>query len=143
LALCLDRRHLCEGLQGGRIVSVTIAVGVNNDGRREGLNMAVGCSEAKIFWTDFLRKKARRGLRRVNLAISDAHEGLKAANATWQRYQEHFMRNQLVHVGRNCRKLAASFIGAIFAQEDKAATKAQWPKVADQTRPGLLKLAAF
>lgn len=78
--------------QGGRIVSVavTIAVGVNNDGRREVLGMAVGCSEAEIFWTDFLRKLARRGLRGVKLVISDAHEGLKAAmarvmNATWQR----------------------------------------------------------
>src|SRR5512141_1841245 len=43
--------------QGGRIVSVavTIAIGVNNDGRREVLGMAVGCSEAETFWTEFLR----------------------------------------------------------------------------------------
>ncbi len=35
--------------QGGRVVPVaaTIAVGVNNDGRREVLGMAVGCSEAR------------------------------------------------------------------------------------------------
>ena len=35
--------------QGGRIVSVavTIAIGVNDDGRREVLGMAVGCSEPK------------------------------------------------------------------------------------------------
>jgi putative transposase len=78
--------------QGGRIVSVavTIAIGVNNDGRREVLGMAVGCSEAETFWTEFLRTLARRGLRGVKLVITDAHEGLKAAitrvlNATWQR----------------------------------------------------------
>lgn len=37
--------------QGGRIVSVavTIAIGVNNDGRREVLGMAIGCSEAETF----------------------------------------------------------------------------------------------
>jgi putative transposase len=43
--------------EADRIVSVavTIAVGVNCDGRREVLGMAVGASEAKTFWTDFLR----------------------------------------------------------------------------------------
>ncbi len=116
--------------QGGRIVSVavTIAIGVNNDGRREVLGMAVGCSEAETFWTEFLRTLARRGLRGVKLVISDAHEGLKAAiarvlNATWQRCRVHFMRNLLAHAGRNGRRLAAAFIGTIFAQEDKTAAE--------------------
>ena len=67
--------------QNGRIVSVAviIAVGVNTDGRREVLGMDIGPSEAEPFWTEFLRKLARRGLRGVKLVISDAHEGLKAA----------------------------------------------------------------
>src|SRR6476620_4242688 len=66
--------------QTGRIVpvAVTIAIGVNNDGRREILGMDIGPSEAETFWTEFLRKLARRGLRGVKLVISDAHEGLKA-----------------------------------------------------------------
>ena len=69
--------------QAGRIVSVAviIAVGVNADGRREVLGMDIGPSEAETFWTEFLRKLARRGLRGVKLVISDAHEGLKAAIA--------------------------------------------------------------
>jgi Transposase, Mutator family len=67
--------------QDGRIVSVAVivAIGVNGDGRREVLGMAIGSSEAETFWTDFLRKLARRGLRGVKLVVSDAHEGLKAA----------------------------------------------------------------
>ena len=69
--------------QNGRIVSVAVivAVGVNTDGRREVLGMDIGPSEAETFWTAFLRKLARRGLRGVKLVISDAHEGLKAAVA--------------------------------------------------------------
>src|ERR1700761_3934661 len=69
--------------QSGRIVSVAVivAVGVNADGRREVLGMAIGPSEAEIFWTDFLRTLARRGLRGIKLVISDAHEGIKAAIA--------------------------------------------------------------
>ena len=64
--------------QNGRIISVAviIAVGVNNDGRREVLGMDIGVSEAAHFWTEFLRKLARRGLRGVKLVISDAHEGI-------------------------------------------------------------------
>jgi transposase-like protein len=67
--------------QNGRIVSVAviIAVGVNSDGRREVLGMDIGVSEAAHFWTEFLRKLTRRGLRGVKLVISDAHEGIKAA----------------------------------------------------------------
>src|SRR5437588_6990435 len=58
--------------QNGRIVSVAVivAVGVNSDGRREVLGMDIGPSET--FWTAFLRKLARRGLRGVKLVISDA-----------------------------------------------------------------------
>ena len=116
----------------GRIVSVavTIAIGVNNDGRREVLVMDIGPSEAETFWTEFLRKLTRRGLRGVKLVISDAHEGLKAAitrvlNATWQRFRVHFMRNVLAHVGRNGHRLIAAFIGMIFAQHRKSGVKCQ------------------
>jgi transposase-like protein len=57
--------------QNNRIVSVAVilAIGVNNDGRREVLGMDIGPSEAETFWTAFLRKLARRGLRRVKLGL--------------------------------------------------------------------------
>jgi transposase-like protein len=152
--------------QAGRIVSVAVIIavgdagrrfrqaelggmargGVNDDGRREILGMTVGASEAETFWTEFLRSLARRGLRGVKLAISDAHEGLKAAvakvlHATWQRCRVHTMRNLLAHAGRQGRGVAAAFIATAFAQDDAAAAKAQWRKVADQLRPKLPKLA--
>ncbi len=49
--------------QTGRIVSVavTVAVAVNDQGRREVLGVAIGASEAETFWTEFLRSLARRG----------------------------------------------------------------------------------
>ena len=58
--------------QGGRIVSaaVTIAVGVNTDGRREVLGMAIGASEAEPFWTEFLRDLVRRGVGGVKLVVN-------------------------------------------------------------------------
>lgn len=138
--------------QSGRVVSVAviIAVGVNSDGRREVLGMDIGPSEAETFWTAFLRKLARRGLRGVKLVISDAHEGIKASitkvlHATWQRCRVHFARAALAHAGRSGRRVVAAFIATgvpsppkaglgwatAFAQNDANAAKSQWRKVAD------------
>ena len=86
----------------GRIVSaaVIIAVGANADGRREVLGMDIGPSEAETFWTDFLRKLRRRGLRGVKLVISDAHEGIKAAVSKVLTAG----LSGILRVGRYCRR---------------------------------------
>ena len=78
--LWIDTTYL-KVRQNGRIVSVAVivAVGVNTDGRREVLGMDISPSEAEPFWTAFLRKLARRGLRGVKLVVSDAHAGIRAA----------------------------------------------------------------
>lgn len=136
--------------QNGRIVSVAVivAVGVNSDGRREVLGMDIGPSEAEPFWTAFLRKLTRRGLRGVKLVISDSHEGIKAAVskllcATWQRCRVHFMRNALAHAGKSGRRVVSAFIATAFAQETPEAASQQWRSVADQVRPKLPKLATL
>lgn len=125
--------------EAGRIVSVAaiIAVAVNSDGRREVLGLAVGPSEAEPFWTSFLRRLTRRGLRGVKLVISDAHEGLKAAIAkvlksTWQRCRVHFTRNVLAHATKGQRQMIAAVIGTIFAQDSAEAAHAQWRVATDQ-----------
>ncbi|MGE7414712.1 IS256 family transposase [Methylobacterium tarhaniae] len=136
--------------QDHRIVSVAVivAVGVTTDGRREVLGLDIGPSEAETFWTEFLRKLARRGLRGVKLVISDAHEGIKASvakvmTASWQRCRVHFMRNVLAHAGRSGRRVVSAFIATAFAQEDAEAARQQWRRVADQLRPKVPKLAAL
>ena len=136
--------------QTGRIVSVavTVAVAVNDQGRREVLGMAIGASEAETFWTEFLRSLARRGLRGVKLVISDDHKGLKAAatrilGATWQRCRVHFARNLLAHAGRQGRRVVSAFVATAFAQEDADSAKVQWRQVADQLRPKVPKLAVL
>ncbi len=131
--------------EAGRIVSVaaTVAVALNDQGRREVLGMAIGASEAETFWTEFLRGLARRGLRGVKLVIADDHKGLKAAvtrilSATTQRCRVHFMRNLLAHAGRQGRRVVSA-----FAQQDAEAASAQWRLVADQLRPKAPKLATL
>ncbi len=132
-------------------MAVTIAVGVNADGRREVLGMAVGSSGAEPFRLDFLRSLKRRGLAGVKLVISDAHEGLQAAvtkvlRATWQRCRVHFARNALAHAGKAQRRIVSAVgrirpTGTAYAEGDAAAAHAQWRTVADQLRPKVPKLA--
>src|ERR1700720_4329039 len=147
--LWIDATYV-KARDNGRIVSaaVIVAVGVNSDGRREVLGMDIGPSEAETFWTEFLRKLRRRGLRGVKLVVSDAHEGIKAAvakimHASWQRCRVHFMRNALAHAGKSGRRVVSAFIATAFAQDDAEAAKAQWRQIADQVRPKLPKLAAL
>ncbi len=136
--------------QAGRIVSVAviIAVGVNTDGVREVLGVAVGPSEAEPFWTDFLRSLMRRGLRGVKLVISDSHLGLKASiakifKATWQRCRVHFIRNALAYAGKGQWQMVLALINTAFAQETAETASAQWDAVVDQLQVKFPKLAVM
>ena len=147
--LWLDATYI-KVREAGRIVpvAVTVAVAVNDQGRREVLGMAIGASEAETFWTEFLRSLTRRGLGGVKLVVSDDHKGLKAAarrilGATWQRCRIHFMRNLLAHAGRQGRRVVSAFVATAFAQDDAEAASAQWRLVADQLRPKAPKLATL
>jgi transposase-like protein len=76
----------------------------------------VGDSEDGAFWTAFLRSLKTRGLHGVQLVISDAHAGLKAAiqavllGTAWQRSFANMDGGgivSLVHLHRRERTLAA------------------------------------
>jgi len=147
--LWLDATYI-KVRDGGRIVSraVIVAVGVNEDGKREVLGVHAGHSEAEVFWTEFLRGLADRGLRGVTLVIADDHKGLRAAarrvfNATQQRCRIHWMRNALAHAPAKQRGAVAAMLKTIFAQESKAEAVAQWDVVADALREKQPKLAAL
>ena len=107
--------------EGGRVASmaVIVAVALNSDGQRENLGITVMPSEAETFWTDFLRSLTRRGLRGVQLVISDAHAGLKAAarkvlSAGWQRCRVHFMRNLLTRVDKINKPMVSAVVKTAF-----------------------------
>jgi putative transposase len=134
--------------EAGRIVSlaVIIAVGVNSDGRREGLGVATGPSEAEPFWKGFLRSLADRGLRGVTLVIADDHKGLRAAaakvfHASHQRCRVPWLRNALAHVPPKQRPAVVAMLKTIFAQDTVEAAREQWHQVADALRERVPKLA--
>lgn len=76
-----------------------IAVGINNTGHKEIIGFEVYDSEKLSTWKEFFESLKSRGLRGVDIVISDAHSGLVEAirecfpNSSWQRCQAHFTRN--------------------------------------------------
>ena len=125
-----------------------VAVGVNQEGRREVLGLACGPAETEAFWTEFLRDLAGRGLAGVRLVISDAHQGLKRAaekvfGASWQRCRVHFMRNALAHVPRAQQQMVAAVIRTAFVQPSAKEAGDQWRETADRLRDRFPKLAAL
>lgn len=113
---------------GGEVrnVSVLVAVGVNREGFREILGVCEGAKEDKDSWTLFLRQLKGRGLKGVQLVISDKCLGLVESlaefypEASWQRCVVHFYRNVFSEVPRARMKEVAGMLKAIHAQEDRA-----------------------
>jgi transposase-like protein len=81
--------------------TVMLAVGISEDGQREILGLETAFGETAEGWRRFIRGLKERGLSGVELATSDAHQGLKQAlqesflGLIWQRCQAHFRRNVL------------------------------------------------
>ncbi len=126
--------------EGGRVVnvSVVVATAVNIEGRREIVGFDVITTETTAGWTGFLRSLVARGLSGVELVISDAHGGIKAAigavlaNASWQRCRTHFMANLAGKVPKVSWPMIATMVRSIFEQPDRDATWAQLGEVVDR-----------
>jgi len=127
----------------GRVMSlaVMVAVGVRSDGHREIVGFEVGLGEKLVLWRDFLESLCARGLRGVQLLVSDAHKGLRQAiqacfsGASWQRCRVHFMRAMLAHVSRRYQPMVAALLKTIFAQPTLEEARKQLRRVAETLRP--------
>ena len=90
--LVLDARY--EKVRGDGVIrsqAVQVAIGINREGRRCVLAVGLANRESTTSWREFLLALKQRGLRGVELVVSDDHEGLKNAirevlpEAAWQR----------------------------------------------------------
>lgn len=86
--------------------AVLVAVGVDPTGHRKVLGVSLSLGEQEIHWRGFMERLVDRGLRGVQLIISDDHAGLKAARKAvfggipWQRCQFHLQKNAQAYVPR-------------------------------------------
>lgn len=78
-----------------------VALAIKGDGRREVVGFDVYNAEDKYSWAAFLGNLNGRGLKSVQMVISDAHKAIRSSIAevypqtAWQRCQVHFLRNIL------------------------------------------------
>jgi len=106
-----------------------VAISVNADGYRQILGIVEGAKEDKAGWSGFLAHLKGRGLRGVELIVSDACMGLVESaaeffpEARWQRCMVHFYRNVFSHVPAGKLREVALMLKAIHAQEDLAAAQ--------------------
>ena len=105
-----------------KIVSraVLIVSGINDDGRREILTWRLGDSESEQTWSEVFSELKRRGVKGIELLISDDHKGIEAAmrrhfpDAQWQQCRTHFIRNALSKVSYSNHKELAEDLKAVF-----------------------------
>jgi len=82
-------------------MATLIAIGVNEEGKREILGVSSALSEAEVHWRAFFEELQRRGLSGIQLLISDDHAGMRAARKAvfpsikWQRCQFHMAQNAM------------------------------------------------
>ena len=86
--------------------AVLLALGVDEDGRRQVLGVELAARESRSSWREFLLGLKQRGLGGVEYVVSDDHAGLRRAiqevlpEAVWQRCYVHVLRNALDHMPR-------------------------------------------
>lgn len=62
-----------------RSKAILVAMSVDEAGQKDVLGLHVGQSEAAINWKEFFQQLKNRGLKKANLWVSDAHEGIAKA----------------------------------------------------------------
>ena len=137
--------------EGMRVVGVAVlvAIGVNQEGRREVLGLEVADGEMETCWIAFLEGLVKRGLLGVELVVSDAHTGLKAAvrrvlnGVSWQRCRVHFMRNAAVKLTKADQPKLLGRLKLAFQEPTLEKARAAFKLLADDTRkkhPGFAAL---
>jgi len=130
--------------KGGQVrpQSALIAIGVNMRGYREVLGFWIGDSETYGSWNDFLAWLKGRGLRGVDLVVSDQHGGLVKAVETqfqevmWQRCQTHFTRNILDACPKQLQSQLHSQLRVIWEAPDVETARQMLQRVMDILEQG-------
>ena len=131
-----------------RNVSLLVASAVNSEGFREILGICEGAKEDKSGWSAFLRHLVDRGLKGVQLIISDACRGLMESaaeylpDARWQRCMVHFYRNVFSHVPTTRVREVSHMLKAIHAQESRDAADRKARAIVEDLRTARMNTAA-
>jgi len=102
-----------------------VATGVREDGYREILGAKIADVEDEGFWSVFFEELKERGLRGVQLVISDGHKGIQRAvqesflGTSWQLCNVHFERAVLKSIKQNDKREIANKLMDAIEDESK------------------------
>jgi putative transposase len=125
--LVLDARY--EKVREDGVIrdqAVQIAIGINEEGRRQVLAIELANRESESSWRDFLLGLKARGLQGCEFVVSDDHPGLKRAvsevltQAVRQRCYVHFLRNARDHLPRKAHDDCLQELRWIYDRRDLA-----------------------
>jgi putative transposase len=149
LYLFLDARYEKVRLDGQIVdMAVLIAQGIDAQGKRRSLGVAMGLGEAEVYWRTFLQSLVQRGLCGIRLIISDDHAGLRQAlravfgGIPWQRCQFHLQQNASQYVPRK-EMLAevAADIRKVFNAPDRPTAEAYLKQIVQKYEKSASRLA--
>lgn len=123
--------------------AVVTAIGLDETGHKRFLGLDCIDTESYADWKTFLSELRARGVKAgptgVQLVISDAHEGLKAAIAevfqgvAWQRCITHLMRNVSGHIHKKeDQRRAREALKAVFAQKSPLVVRACYQRATEE-----------
>jgi putative transposase len=159
--LICDARY--ERVREGGVIrsqAILIAIGINHEGFRCVLGVEAAARESATSWRDFLVSLRERGLRGVELVVSDDHAGLRKGiaeilpEAAWQRCYVHFLRNALDHLPRKVIDDCLQELRWLYdrrnlaeAQRDLAAWLERWsatyPRLCDWVEENIAETLTF
>ena len=103
-----------------------IAIGVNEDGYREVLDIDIMNEESYPSYLSFFDALKERGISKVNLVISDGHKGIKRAasesfvGSSWQHCSVHFKRNLMKIVPKKSLNEVFDYLDDILKADSTA-----------------------
>jgi len=142
--LIVDAMYL-KVRENGRVVSKALymAIAINKTGKREIIGITLNNRESKEGYREFFKGLKARGLERIDLAVSDSHEGLVEAlkeefvGSSWQRCQTHFSKNMRDKCPKEKWDEAKEMLTSIYTARNIAEARRQ----KDETLSFLAKVA--
>lgn len=142
--LMVDAMYIKARNLDDRVISraVFIMSAVRKDGYREIVGLEVDNGENAFTWKEAFARLKARGLKGVQLVVSDAHEGIiesvkqQFTGASWQRCQVHLMRNIAACAPSKLKSAVMEAARLVFQASDMTEARQQLKAFGDafQTR---------
>ena len=124
-----------------RRLAAYVILGINTEGKKEVLSLAIGENESAKFWFSVLNELKNRGVKDILIICADGLSGIKEAIAAafpkteYQRCIVHQVRNTLKYVPDKDRKAFAADLKTIYQASDERKALAALDTVTEKWAP--------